>query len=69
MLSRNSILITCLFLAGGTTLAADWEPVFNGKDLSGWEHVGSGRVYVEDGLMKTEGGMGLLWYTKEKFGN
>jgi hypothetical protein len=31
--------------------------------------VGPGRVYVEDGLMKTEGGMGLLWYTREKLGN
>jgi len=43
--------------------------LFNGKDLEGWEHVGPGRVYVEDGLMKTEGGMGLLWYTREKFGD
>ena len=43
--------------------------LFNGKDLDGWEHVGPGRVYVEDGLMKTEGGMGLLWYTREKFGD
>jgi hypothetical protein len=49
--------------------AAEWEPLFNGKDLEGWEHVGPGRVYVEDGMMKTEGGMGLLWYTREKFGN
>lgn len=43
--------------------------LFNGKDVSGWAHVGKGRVYVEGGLMKTEGGMGLLWYTREKFGD
>lgn len=43
--------------------------LFNGEDLDGWAHVGKGRVYVEDGLMKTEGGMGLLWYTRERFGN
>ena len=43
--------------------------LFNGKNLDGWAHVGKGRVYVEDGLMKTEGGMGLLWYVKEKFGD
>lgn len=49
--------------------AEEWRPLFNGRDLDGWEHVGPGRVYVEDGLMKTEGGMGLLWYTREKFGN
>jgi hypothetical protein len=48
---------------------SDWRPLFNGKDLDGWEHVGPGKMVVEDGVMRTEGGMGLLWYTKEKFGN
>jgi hypothetical protein len=56
------LLLPALASAGETQL-------FNGKDLDGWEHVGPGRVYVEDGLMKTEGGMGLLWYTREKLGN
>lgn len=49
--------------------AGDGRPLFNGRDLTDWAHVGKGRVYVEDGLLKTEGGMGLLWYTKEKLGN
>jgi hypothetical protein len=49
--------------------SADWRPLFNGKDLDGWEHIGPGKMVVEDGLIRTEGGMGLLWYTKEKFGN
>lgn len=31
--------------------------------------VGPGRFVVENGLMKTEGGMGLLYYTGEKAGN
>jgi hypothetical protein len=46
----------------------DWKPLFNGRDLTGWEHVGPGRFVVENGLLKTEGGMGLLWYTGEKIG-
>ena len=41
--------------------------LFNGRDLDGWEHVGPGRFVVEEGLLKTEGGMGLLWYTREQF--
>ncbi|MBI2679505.1 MAG: DUF1080 domain-containing protein [Candidatus Solibacter usitatus] len=49
--------------------AADWTPIFNGKNLDGWEMVGPGRFVVENGLMKTEGGMGLLWYTRRQFGN
>ena len=48
---------------------AEWRQLFNGRDLDGWEHLGPGRFVVEDGLLKTEGGMGLLWYTREKFGN
>ncbi|HYG76635.1 MAG TPA: DUF1080 domain-containing protein [Planctomycetota bacterium] len=47
----------------------EWRALFNGKDTSGWEHVGGGGFVVEDGLLKTQGGMGLLWYTGETFEN
>lgn len=43
--------------------------LFNGKDLDGWRHVGPGSFVVENGILKTVGGMGLLWYTKEKIGH
>lgn len=36
--------------------------LFNGVDLSGWRHVGPGEFVVEDGSLKTVGGMGLLVY-------
>lgn len=49
--------------------AGDWQPLFNGKDLDGWTHVGPGQFVIENGVLKTDGGMGLLWYTREKFGN
>lgn len=49
--------------------AAEPRPLFNGKDLTGWKMVGPGRFVVEDGMLKTEGGMGLLHYTGQKFGN
>ena len=45
-----------------------WRALFDGGSLEGWEHVGPGRMVVEDGLMRTEGGMGLLWYPGEQFG-
>jgi hypothetical protein len=48
---------------------AGWRPLFDGKSLEGWEHVGPGKLILADGLIRTEGGMGLLWYTKEKLGN
>lgn len=49
--------------------ANGWRPLFNGKDLNGWKHVGKGSMTVENGLIRGHGGMGLLYYTKEKFGN
>jgi len=46
--------------------AADFKPIYNGSNLDGWQMVGPGRFVIEDGLMKTEGGMGLLYYSKQK---
>ncbi len=49
--------------------STDWRPLFDGHTLDGWEHVGPGKFVVEDGLLRTEGGMGLLWYSREKLGD
>jgi hypothetical protein len=49
--------------------SSGWRPLFDGKTLDGWEHVGPGKMVIEDGMIRTEGGMGLLWYTGEKFGD
>ena len=45
------------------------EQLFNGKDMTGWEMVGRGGFRVEDGLLVTESGMGLLWNTTRTVGN
>ena len=46
-----------------------WQQLFDGKDLTGWKHVGPGGDTVEDGLIRTQGGMGLLYWTGGKIGN
>jgi hypothetical protein len=48
---------------------SEWRPLFNGRDLDGWTHVGPGSFVVENGQMHTQGGMGLLWYNREKLGD
>jgi hypothetical protein len=55
----------------GRTVGAERKSraLFNGKNLNGWEHVGPGRFLVRDGILETEGGMGLLWYTRKKIGH
>jgi len=76
-------LALCLCLSAclaGVSLAADarnactgdpnhWRQVFNGKDLTGWKHVGPGNMTVENGLIHTHGGMGLLYWTGGPIGD
>jgi hypothetical protein len=45
------------------------KQLFNGRDLTGWKMAGNGSFVVEDGALKTQGGMGLLWYTESKLGD
>ena len=63
----------CLFLMCAPfalqAQSGDWEPLFNGKDLTGWKHVGPGSHMVEDGMITSKGGMGLLYWTGGKLGN
>ncbi len=58
-----------IFALSAALHAAEWKQLFNGKDLTDWVMVGPGNFTVEDGMLKTHGGMGLLWYKGEKFGN
>jgi hypothetical protein len=46
-----------------------WHQLFNGKDLDGWKQVGPGNHFVKDGMITSNGGMGLLYYTKQEFGD
>jgi hypothetical protein len=74
--SLLSVFITaCIILILTTGLSVNaqdktgWRQLFNGKDLTGWKQVGPGSHYVEDGLIKSKGGMGLLVWEGEKFQN
>ncbi|OON81782.1 ThuA domain-containing protein [Streptomyces tsukubensis] len=40
----------------------DYRPIFNGESLDGWKQAGPGKFNVKDGELRSEGGMGLLWY-------
>ncbi|MFI2346028.1 ThuA domain-containing protein [Streptomyces sp. NPDC019443] len=39
-----------------------YRPIFNGTTLEGWKQAGPGKFNVVDGELRTEGGMGMLWY-------
>ena len=61
-----AILWLCLVITVANA-QDDWTALYNREKLDGWEHVGPGQRVIEEGLMKTVGGMGLLWYTPKKF--
>jgi len=63
---KRLLVFLCL---AAVASGAGWKPLFNGKNLSGWTMVGPGRFIVENGMLKTEGGMGLLFYDQAQFGH
>lgn len=63
------MFLICLGASGQGKSSGEWRQLFNGKDLKGWKQAGPGTHYVEDGLLKSTGGMGLLYWTGEKFGD
>jgi len=61
-------LLSVLFVPVAAQAAEDdWRSLFDGESLTGWAQIGPGRFLVEDGVLYSEGGMGMLWYTEEKF--
>jgi hypothetical protein len=69
---RTASLAVLVCLSLGLVSVADepsWKPLFDGKSLEGWEHVGPGKMVVENGQIRTVGGMGLLWYTRATLGD
>lgn len=48
--------------------ARNWVTLFDGDSLEHWTHVGPGGFSVQnDGSLKSEGGMGLLYYGERSF--
>jgi hypothetical protein len=63
------IVLAALALISWSCQEKKWRQLFNGSDLTGWEQVGPGHFIVEDSLLKTVGGMGMILYPAEKFGD
>jgi len=75
---RTSLVL--IFAIGGTLLAADAKPLFNGKNLDGWsrlqrhENAGPDRApgfKIENGMLVSDPDAPEddIWYTREKIAN
>jgi len=73
MLRNAWFALALAFFANASAAPSErWEQLWNGRDTSGWEHVGAGEFLIEDGALKAtgpKGKLGLFWYTREKLGN
>jgi len=67
-LFRAALLGFVLATANGLAAQQSSRALFNGRNLDGWQQVGPGSFVVKDGMLKTQGGMGMLWYKREKIG-
>jgi len=43
--------------------------LFDGATLNGWTHAGPGNFVVDNGTLRTQGGLGLLWFSNTQFRN
>jgi hypothetical protein len=66
-LMLSFLLLMSNSISTGQPAGEKWRQLFNGKDLTGWKQVGPGSHYVENGMIKSKGGMGLLVWEGEKF--
>lgn len=55
-MKKFTILSIFVLLGSAGVIFAQPEPLFNGKDLSGWTIYGTEKWYVEDGLLVCESG-------------
>lgn len=64
-------LAACQAPTRGGAAATDAATVtlWNGGPLTGWRMAGPGAFVVEDGAILATGGMGMLWYAAEEFGD
>lgn len=70
-MKRSFLILVSVILAAVAAGAGEkgWKPLFDGKDLAGWQQVGPGNFVVENGMLKPIGGMGMLYYKEKPIGN
>lgn len=64
----GAMILALAATAAWAAESKDWTPLFNGKDLSGWQQKGAGVYGVEDGCLvgtQTDGKGGDLFTTNE----
>jgi hypothetical protein len=68
LLALTPLLLSCKHTHPSRPVP-QWRALFDGSNTNGWQMVGPGELKLENGELVTHGGMGMLWYAREKFSN
>jgi hypothetical protein len=69
LLALAPLLLSCKYASSPSKPVPQWRALFNGRSTDGWQMTGPGEFKLQNGELVTHGGMGMLWYTREKFSN
>jgi hypothetical protein len=63
--STTALFVGLTLMLASSTRGADWQPLFNGRDLTGWVPVHEVSFEVKEGYLRLVKGMGWLRTEKE----
>ncbi len=67
MICTGLLLIGCSATRIPIGTSGNYDYLYRGGGLGGWEFVGAGYFVEENDSMRTEGGLGVLWYSQKRF--
>jgi len=62
---HGTLVLILLLLASGPLVAEEFEPLFDGKSLAGWQLMNGAKFSAADGVLKHNGGLGWLRSDKQ----
>ena len=64
-------MIIILYMINHSGKTNNFATLFDGNNLNDWQMAGQGKFVIvkEEAALQSEGGMGLLWYTKKIYRN
>jgi len=63
--THGTLVLILLLLVSGPLVADEFEPLFDGKSLAGWQLMNGAKFLAADGVLKHNGGLGWLRSDKQ----
>jgi hypothetical protein len=69
--SRANVVASTISNLTGIDVNRNFTQIFDGKSLDGWRMSGEGKFLIlyDEKAIQSQGGLGLLWYSKQKYGD